>query len=391
MSAPRPFEIDIQQSVIDHIMARVEAYRWFEPPQGGTDDAWVHGMSTAVLKDVVEHWQTKFDWRAQEKELNKYPQFKAEIDGLDIHFVYVVGEAKGKRPLLITHGWPGSVYEFWETIEPLAYPSRHGGKASDAFDLILPSLPGYGFSGKPKTLFGQKATAALWDKLMRDVLGYETYLAQGGDWGAMVTSWLGANHGTIDGQGGCKAIHLNMISLRPTPATPQSEEEKAWLAQMTLNMQAEGTYLMQQSTKPQTLALGMMDSPVGQAAWILEKFHGWSDLTDGDLWSVYSRDQLLTNLMIYLVNDAFATSVRYYQSFFAEGGPALPQGKRCETPTAFAEFPGEVFLAPAPRSWCERAYNITRWTKMERGGHFAAMEAPELFVNEVRDWARAFD
>lgn len=391
MSAPRPFEIDIQQSVIDRIMARVEAYRWFDPPQGGTDTAWVHGMSTAVLKDVVAHWQTKFDWRAQEKELNKYPQFKAEIDGLEVHFLHVVGEAEGKRPLLITHGWPGSVYEFWEAIAPLAYPSRYGGEARDAFDLIIPSLPGYGFSGKPKTLFGQRATAALWDKLMRDVLGYETYLAQGGDWGAMVTSWLGFNHGTVDGKGGCKAIHLNMMGLRPTPATPQSEEEKEWLTASAGAMQAEGSYLMQQATKPQTLAFGMMDSPVGQAAWILEKFHGWSDLENGDLWSVYSKDQLLTNLMIYLVNDAFATSVRYYQSFFAEGGAGLPEGKRCETPTGFAEFPGETVYGPAPRSWCDRAYNITHWNKMARGGHFAAMEVPELFVNEVRGWARTFD
>ena len=276
-------------------------------------------------------------------------------------------------------------------IEPLAYPSRFGGNESDAFDLVIPSLPGYGFSGKPETLFGQRATAALWDKLMRDVLGYDTYLAQGGDWGAMVTSHIGLNHGHHNQQGGCKAIHLNMMGFRPTPARPQTDDEIAWLEKSAAAMQAEGSYFMQQVTKPQTLSFALMDSPVGQAAWILEKFHGWSDLTDSDLWSVYSKDQLITNLMLYLVNDAFATSVRYYQSFFFEGGANLPEGVRCETPTGFADFPGETFLAAPPRSWAERAYNITHWNEMPRGGHFAAMEVPSVYIDEVRNWARSFD
>lgn len=389
MSAATPFRIEVDQSVLDRINARVADYRWFDPPAGGGDEAWAHGMSTKVLRDVVTYWQSDYDWRAAEADLNKFPHFKTEIDGLDIHFVHVVGETKGKRPLLITHGWPGSFFEFWEAIEPLAYPSRHGGDPADAFDLVIPSLPGYGFSSKPVTLFGQRATAAVWDKLMRDVLGYDTYLAQGGDWGAMVTSWLGLNHGTQNGKGGCKAIHLNMMGFRPTPAAPQDQTETNWLAASQGAMQAEGSYFMQQATKPQSLAFGLMDSPVGQAAWILEKFHGWSDLADGDLWSVYTKDQLLTNLMIYLVNDAFATSVRYYQSFLFEGGPNLPEGVRCETPTGFAEFPGETFLLAPPRSWCERVYNLTHWAEMERGGHFAAMEVPVLFVREVRDWARA--
>lgn len=388
MTDAKPFRIEIDQSILDRIMSRVADYRWFDPPQGGTDDAWAHGMSTSVLKDVVAHWQTKYDWRAAEAGLNKYPHFMVEIDGLDVHFLHIVGEAEGKRPLLITHGWPGSFFEFWDVIEPLAFPSRHGGDASDAFDLIIPSLPGYGFSGKPKTLFGQRATAALWDKLMREVLGYETYLAQGGDWGAMVTSFVGLNHGLHDGQGGCKAIHLNMMGFRSTPVTPQSDAEAEWLTRSAAAMQAEGAYFMEQATKPQTLAFAMMDSPVGQAAWILEKFHGWSHLAGNDLWSVYTRDQLLTNLMLYLVNDAFATSVRYYQSFLFEGGANLPEGVRCETPTGFAEFPGETFLMAPPRSWANRAYNITRWGKMERGGHFAAMEVPEIFIDEVRTWAR---
>lgn len=389
MSAPKPFQIDISQSKLESIRARVSGYRWFPEPVGLPD--WQLGMSTPVLKDLQSYWLDLYDWRAAETKLNQYDQFKVDIDGLPIHFLHVVGEAGGKRPLLLTHGWPGSVFEFYDAIGPLAFPSQHGGKPEDAFDLIIPSLPGYGFSGKPAAPLGQRATARLWNTLMQDMLGYDTYLAQGGDWGGMVTSWIGFDHGTIDQKGGCKAIHLNMFGLRPTPATPQNDDEVAWLQNSQAAMQAEGSYLMQQATKPQTLAMSLMDSPMGTAAWILEKFHGWSDLKDGDLYSVYTRDQLLTNVMIYLVNDAIATSIWYYAAFFGEGGAALPEGKRCETPTGFANFPGETVYAPPPRSWCDRAYNITHWTEQPRGGHFAAMEAPGLFVDDVRLWARALD
>ncbi|MEL7482019.1 MAG: epoxide hydrolase family protein [Pseudomonadota bacterium] len=386
MTDVRPFKIDVPDEKISQIMDRVATYRWFDPPEG---PPWARGMSTDVLKDVVQYWQTQYDWRLAEATLNEYPQFMAEVDGLDIHFVHIVGEAGGQRPLLITHGWPGSVYEFWDAIGPLAFPSKHGGSPADAFDLIVPSLPGYGFSGKPANLMGPRATAGLWDKLMREVLGYGTYLAQGGDWGSMVTSWLGYEHGTVDGKGGCRAIHLNMLGLRPTPATPQSDAEAAWLSRTRAGMQLEGAYFMEQSTKPQTLAMALMDTPVGQAAWILEKFHGWSQLSDDDLWSVYSRDQLLTNLMIYLVNDAIATSVWYYRAFMEEGGAGVPEGTRCETPTGFANFPGELVFSAPPRSWTERAYNITHWEDMPHGGHFAAMEAPDLFVGAVRRWAES--
>lgn len=388
MTAARSFRIEVPQETLDRIMARVAAYRWFDPPEGGP---WDCGMSDSVLREIVDHWQGRYDWRSAEHELNRFEHFRAKVGGFDIHYVHVVGEAQGNRPLLITHGWPGSVYEFWEVIEPLAFPSRHGGRAEDAFDLVIPTLPGYGFSGKPKRLTGPRATAALWDTLMREVLGYEAYLAQGGDWGAMVTSWLGLNHGRAEGKGGCRGIHLNLIGFRPTPAKPQAPEEAAWLASSAGAMQSEGAYFMQQATKPQTLAHGLMDSPVGQAAWIVEKFHGWSDLTDGDLWSVYTPDRLLTNLMIYLVNDAFATSVWFYRAFMEEGGAALPEGVRCETPTGFANFPGErVYTAP-PRSWCDRAYKIVHWSDMARGGHFAAMEVPDLFVGDVRAWARLLE
>ncbi len=384
-----PFKISVPQQKLDAIRARIAAYPWFPAPANETGFA--YGMSTPVLKDLADHFLNTYDWRKAEAELNTYPQFTTEIDWLKIHFVHIVGEAKGKRPLLITHGWPGSVYEFWQTIGPLAFPSAHGGSADDAFDLVLPSLPGYGFSGKPASPLGQRATAALWDTLMRDRLGYKTYLAQGGDWGSLVTSWLGRNHGTVDGKGGCKAIHLNMMGFRPAPPTPQNQAEIDWLTASQIAMQREGAYLMEQATKPQTLAMALMDSPLGTAAWIFEKFHGWSDLREKQFFDVYTRDQLWTNAMHYIANDAIATSVWYYNALFQEGGVVLPEGERCETPTGFANFAGETYLSAPPRSWCERAYNIVHWSDMAHGGHFAAMEEPGRFADDLRLWARAFD
>lgn len=384
MTQPSPFKIHVPDPKLARIRSRVEAYPWFPAP--ANEQGFAYGMSTPVMKDLQSYWLETYDWRKAEAELNRWPQFTAKVDGLDIHFVHVVGEAKGRRPLLITHGWPGSVYEFWQAIGPLAFPSDHGGKSEDAFDLVIPSLPGYGFSGKPASPLGQRATAALWDKLMRDGLGYDTYLAQGGDWGSLVTSWLGINHGP--GKGGCRGIHLNMMALRPALAVPQTPEEMAWAAHAAGKMQSEGAYLMEQATKPQTLAMALMDSPMGTAAWILEKFHGWSDLRERGLLEVYTRDQLLTNVMIYLVTDSIATSVWYYNALFQEGGAQLAEGQKCETPTAFASYPGEQYILAPPRSWAERAYNITRWSELPRGGHFAAMEAPDIYVADIRDWAR---
>lgn len=378
----RPFTIAVPQTKLDSIRARVVSFPWFPAP---TDegDGWLRGINTAWFKELCAYWVNAYDWRAEEAKLNAQPQFIANIDGLDVHFVHVRGEAQGKRPLLLTHGWPGSVWEFYAAIGPLAFPSAHGGKPEDAFDLVIPSLPGYGFSGKPPKPMGQRATAACWEKLMR-MLGYERYLAQGGDWGGLVTSWLAYE------QPGCAGAHVNMIGFRPTPATPQTDDEKAWLTRTQMMMQAEGAYLMQQVTKPQTLAMALMDSPVGAAAWILEKFHGWTDLgAHGDLYKVYTRDQLLTNVMLYLVNDAIATSVWYYRALLEEGGVNLPEGARVEKPVGFANFPGEKIYAPPPRSWASRAYNIVHWTEMTDGGHFAAMERPGPFVEDVRAFARA--
>lgn len=382
MAVPKPFRVDVPQSKIDAILTRVLNYPWFPAPDD-EGEGWSRGVNTAAMRDLCSYWTTKYDWRAQEQLLNTFPQFTSRINDLDIHLVYQMGESMGRRPLLLTHGWPGSHFEFWGVIERLAFPSRFGGQSADAFDVVVPSLPGYGFSGRPARPLGQRATAALFDQLMTDVLGHKRYLAQGGDWGGMVTSHLGLSHPA------CVGIHLNMIGFRPTPATPQTDAEGQWLARTQAAMQAEGAYFMQQATKPQTLAMALMDSPVGVAGWILEKFHGWSDLgRHGDLWQVYSRDQMLTNIMLYLVTDSIATSVWYYRALFEEGGLALPEDRRVTTPTAFANFPGEKLYSPPPRSWAERAYTITRWTDMSAGGHFAAMEAPEALVSDVQAFAR---
>lgn len=381
MTDVRPFKIAVDDAKLQAIRDRVAWFPWFAAPADEAE-AWLRGVNTAWLKDVCAYWLDHYDWRAAEAALNQHPQVMVTVDGLDIHCLHIVGEAGGKRPLLITHGWPGSVVEFMDVIGPLAFPSAHGGNAGDAFDLVIPSLPGYGFSGKPAKPIGQRTTAALWDKLMQR-LGYPQYLAQGGDWGAVVTSWLAFE------QPGCVGAHLNMIGLRPTPATPQTDDEKSWLLRTQMMMQAEGAYLMQQATKPQTLAMALMDSPVGAAAWILEKFHGWSDLgAHGDVWRVYTRDQLLTNVMIYLLNDAIATSVWYYRAMIEEGGIGLPEGRRVEKPVGFANFPGEKIYTAPPRSWADRAYNIVHWTEMASGGHFAAMERPAAFADDVRQFAR---
>lgn len=382
-----PFEIHVPAAKLEQLQARIESWAPYPAPE--SSHPWQYGVSTAALQELVGYWRDTYDWRAAERELNRHPHFIADIEGTRIHFLHIVGEAGGTRPLLLTHGWPGSFYEFWDSIGPLAWPSKFGGSSEDAFDLVIPSLPGYGFSGKPGRPLGQRATAKLWNTLMVDGLGYSTYRAQGGDWGSLVTSWLGFDWGT--GTGGCRAIHLNMAGLRPTPLAPESEAEMAWMQAMQAAQQAEGAYLAIQATKPQTLAAALMDSPVGTAAWIFEKFHAWSDLQGGDVFEIYSKDQLLTNIMIYLVNDAIATSVWYYAAFFEEGAGMLPEGQRCETPTGFANFPGETVYTPPPRSLWDRTYNMTYWRDMPKGGHFAAMETPDLFVETVRDWARAAD
>ncbi|MHB8528074.1 MAG: epoxide hydrolase family protein [Caulobacteraceae bacterium] len=380
MTKPEPFVVAWSEAEVGDVLDRVRAYPW--PPAPKVDDGWAYGCDGRFLQGLCGYWLERYDWRAAVGELNRYPQFVAKIEAFDIHFVHVVGEAEGRRPLILSHGWPGSHYEFWGAIDKLAFPSRHGGKAADAFDLVIPSLPGFGFSSKPERPFGQRSTARLFDTLMTEVLGYQRYLAQGGDWGALVTSCLGYDHGQH-----VRAIHLNMVGFRPGGG-PKDEAETAWLARQGAMMDQLGAYFRLQASKPQSLAWLGAGNPVGQAAWIIERFYDWCDRRELPFAKVFTADQLLTNVMIYAMTGSFATGAWYYRALFEEGGVTLKAGERCEVPTAFSNFPGEALYTAPPRSWAERAYNIVRWTDQPRGGHFAAMEQPDLFVEDVRAWAR---
>ena len=378
-SSPVPFQVQWDEAKVADVLARVRNYPFPPAPLGG---GWTYGCDEDFLKKICAYWLDGYDWRAAQDELNRFPQFTAEVDGHTIHFLHVIGEAGGKRPLLLSHGWPGSIYEFWGAIEKLAFPTRFGGKAEDAFDLVIPSLPGYGFSSKPQRPVGQRTAARLFNQLMTQVLGYDRYMAQGGDWGAVVTGWLGFDHATH-----VKAVHLNMLGVRSS-APMTGDAEKAWAGQAAMSMQMYGAYLTLQVSKPQSIAWAVAGNPVGQAAWILERFHDWSDLRTKAFEEVYSLDQLLNNLMIYIMNDAFTTSVWFYRGMLEEGGVSMPDGQKVEVPTGFACFPGEAaHVSPPPRSLFERSYNLVRWTDMPAGGHFACMEEPDLFVAEVRAFA----
>ena len=371
MSSPTPFTVDIPQEKIDTILKEVRAYEWHEMPEIAPDgDRWAYGTDMDYMRELCGYWTESFDWRAAEAKLNAVPQFLAEVDGLTVHFIHVKGSGANPETLLLTHGWPGSVFEFYDAIETLAHPEKFGGKAEDGINLVIPSLPGYGFSGKPKKPMGPRATAALWDKLMREVLGYETYIAQGGDW----------------------AIHVNMNGLRP-PALPETEEEVAWTDAAAAAFAFDGAYLQIQMTKPQTLSYAMMDSPVGAAAWIVEKFHSWSDRRHGEvpghLENAFSKDAMLTGIMIYLVTRSFNTAIWFYRGMMEEGGTSMAPGTRVEVPTGMAKFPQEAqAYCIGPRSYMEKGFNIVHWSELDRGGHFAAWETGRLFADEVMNFVK---
>lgn len=374
-----PFSVIWPTAQIDQVRQRIRAYEF--PKTIGADD-WRFGCKPGFLRDLCAYWVDGFDAEAAAATLNRYPHFRTRIDDLDLHFVHVVGEAQGKRPLLLVHGWPGSVFEFWKVIDALAFPSRHGGAPSDAFDLVVPSLPGYGFSGKPDRLLGARSTARLFDLLMRERLGYRSYLAQGGDWGAAVCAWLGLEHGAS-----LRGIHLNYLLVQP-PCVAQTKEEKDWLIARDKVQQQLGAYAALQGTKPLSLAYAMAANPVAQAAWIVERFYDWSDRRERDFAAIFSRDDLLTDIMIYVTNGAFASSAFYYAAAAAEAVRQMPPATSVTVATAFTAYPDPRMPAP-PRSWVERGYNLTRWREAAHGGHFAAMEVPDFFAADLRDWAAA--
>ena len=375
----RPFQIEVPVESLELIRRLVASYAWHEMPDDG---GWAYGANLEYMKELCAYWLDEFDWRVQEAAINRFAHFIAPVDGIDLHFVHEKGSGPAPMPLIISHGWPGSIVEFLKIIEPLAHPERFGGSSEDAFDVIAPSLPGFGFSGRPSRPIGPRKIARLFDTLMTDVLEYPSYLAQGGDWGGAISSWLGFEHAPA-----CRAIHINIFTMRP-PNGPQGREEEGWATQFKRDQLMEDGYRTQQATKPQTLSYAMMDSPVGVAAWIIEKFNSWSDTVGDNIESVYTKDELLTNIMVYLVTRTFNTASWIYYGRREEGGRVLsPDGQRVEVPTAAALFPAELLSWP-PRSYAERVYNITRWTEMPRGGHFAALEQPTLLIDDIREFAR---
>ncbi len=370
-----PFRIDIPEADLDDLRQRLRRTRWPEPEP--VPD-WSQGMPLAYLKDLCDYWLTGYDWRRCEASLNRFPQFVTEIDGLDIHFVHARSPHQGAQPLIMTHGWPGSVVEFRKVIEPLADPEAHGGEAADAFHVVCPTLPGFGFSGKPdRTGWGTARIADAWDELMRR-LGYHSYGAQGGDWGAQVTTGLGIRHPEH-----LTGIHLNMPIAFPDPADQLTDREQAAMATVRHYDTWESGYFKEQSTRPQTVGYGLVDSPAGQCAWIVEKFWCWTDC-DGDPVNVLSRDELLDNVMLYWLPAAGASSARIY---WENRTTAMLDPVRA--PAGCSIFPKEIFRPS--RRWAERQFlDLRYWNELDEGGHFAAFEQPALFVDEVRAAFRTF-
>jgi pimeloyl-ACP methyl ester carboxylesterase len=378
----RRFSIEIAGEAIEDLKARLARTRWPDEVEGA---GWDYGTSLPYLRELVEYWRTAFDWREQERRLNELPQFLSPIDGLDVHFVYVRGTGPKPFPLIVTHGWPSSFAEMHKVIGPLTDPARHGGDPADAFDVVVPSLPGHGFSGRP-THRGPTRTDRLWRKLMTEVLDYPRFGAHGGDVGARVTSALGRFHGDA-----VAGIHIGSVDLEwpdPLPSDPElSAAERDYLERIRRWEREEGAYGEIQATRPQTAAYGLNDSPAGLAAWIVEKFWAWSDC-GGDLESRFTKDELLTNVTIYWLTGTIGSSMRrYFEVRHDLERKPLKPGERIETPTGIAMFPGERDLL-VPREWAERCYNVRRWTDMPRGGHFPALEEPELLVEDLRAFFR---
>ena len=375
----KPFKINIPDKVLVEIYAKVKNYPWHEMPNDG---GWKYGSNLNYMKEISSYWVKEFDWRKHEAEINKFSNLITVVDEIEMHFIREKGSGSNPTPLLLMHGWPGSVVEFLHIIEKLAHPEKFGGNVDDAFDVIVPSLPGFGFSGKPSKPIGPRKMAAILNKLMIENLEYKSYLAQGGDWGATIANWIGYDHSKT-----CKAIHINCLTMRH-PGGTKTKEEEEWQKRFDKDQVMQDGYRTQQATKPQTLSYGMMDSPVGVAAWIIEKMYSWSDLKNGDIESVYSKDTLLKNIMVYIVTKTFNTASWIYYGRREEGGRFFPNDfKKIETPTAVAVFPAEMSEWP-PRSYVDRIFSITQWTEMPRGGHFAALEEPELLVNDLVKFSR---
>ena len=371
------FDINYSDKIINDIKEKISNFNWENLPDFSN---WDLGVNKEVLRDICNHWITNYSWKKEEKKLNSFNHYSAEVDDLNIHFVYEKGKSPNAIPLLISHGWPGSFLEFNKIIGPLTNPKQYGLDDSICFDLVIPSIPGFIFSSAPNHPYGPRKIASYYDKLMTDVLKYEDYYAQGGDWGGAISTWLGYDHFK-----NCKGIHLNIMIVRDKGG-PQNEEEKNWQKRFKQEQMLEEGYRTMQATKPQTLACAMIDNPIGVAAWILEKFHGWSDLRKKSLKEVYGYDDLITNIMLYIVTNSFNTASWIYYGRREEGGRIMNfDGGKVNIPTACALFPKELLSWP-PKSYVDRLFNVVQWNEFKSGGHFAALEEPDLLVQDIRSF-----
>lgn len=407
---PEPFTIDIPERVLADLDERLRKTRWPVAVGGVAQKGpWEYGTDIDVLRAIVDHWRHGYDWRQAEAELNRFPQYLVDIGAQRLHFIREPGTAiEGGLlpvPLILSHGWPGSTMEFAGMIDKLAHPENHGGNPLDAFDVVVPSLPGYGFSGPPMRQkdgsgewmagpIGPRAIAGLWHRLMHDALNYRrAYGAQGGDWGSIIASWLAFDHpgdaSSDEEKPGVMGLHLNMMVMRPgidMAQTAFSAEEADWLKRAIAIRDRATAYQRINATKPQTIAPALTDSPVGLLSWIIEKFHGWGDCR-GDLLARFTMDQLITNAMIYWVNASMGTASWLYRGVMEEKSIALPLGQKVVVPTGFLSLPADL-APPPPRAWLERAYNLRRFTAMDKGGHFAALEEPDALVEDIREFFR---
>jgi pimeloyl-ACP methyl ester carboxylesterase len=369
----RPFTLDVAEADLNDLRERLSRTRW---PERETVDDWSQGVPLAYLQEVCEYWQHRYDWRRCEKRLNDFGQFQAEIDGLDIHFLHVRSPHPDALPLVLTHGWPGSVVEFLDVIGPLTDPTSYGGDAADAFHVVVPSLPGYGYSGKPtRTGWNIQRIARAWATLMAG-LGYDRYGAQGGDWGAMVTSSIGQQD-----REHVAGVHLNMAIAAPDPLDNLTEQEQRALASMADYDRWGSGYSKQQSTRPQSLGYGLVDSPAGQCGWIIEKFLAWTDC-DGHPENVLTKDQMLDNIMLYWLPAPGASSARLYWESFSS-----PNMEAVEVPSGVSVFPHDIIQLS--ERWARNRFtDLRHYHALEKGGHFAAFEQPAIFADEVRAFFR---
>ncbi|HLF93363.1 MAG TPA: epoxide hydrolase [Planctomycetota bacterium] len=386
-SAPdaiRPYKVHVDDAVLADLRDRLARTRWPDQIEGS---GWTYGVDVPYMKQLVEYWRTAFDWRAAERRLNAFDQFTTTIDGVELHFIHQRSKHPKALPLVLTHGWPGSVAEFLKVIGPLTDPEAHGGKADDAFHVICPSLPGFGFSSKPRIPGWNVSRMAETISILMDRLGYERYGAQGGDWGRNVTETLGRTDPRVIG------IHLQ-FPPGPTPAGANpfeglTPEEVDRMKRRNAELQDQRAYGAIQGTRPLTLGFGLNDSPAGLAAWVVDKFWAWSD-HGGNLESSFTKDELLTNITIYWVTETMPSSTRIY---YESGHPVpswtstRPRRAKNDVPAGVALFPKEISVPP--RKWVEKVYNLVHWTEMPRGGHFAAQEQPGLLVEDIRKFFRA--